>query len=285
MTISAGRVLVDREVGHDRNAVAAAKRRARERDDPRPDQARARLLADQLAPQRAGRREHVDHPVERRAGGLRQRRDQRLDRDRAVPFIPRAPLHGTNGSFLTKIDLMPRPCPALIFARRPANGQRSPKRRRTTMTASTDGSPAAHPDERAGRPGGVRHDRRDQGGPEPRAVPVPRPQPLDQRRREPLDDPRLLRRRARGQLPHDGVRVHQWRAAGAARQQRGRQSGRVPAARARRLRHHDLRPARDRARASRSGSSRPSSRASSTCRGCSASTTRYRRATSRSASR
>ena len=76
--------------------------------------------------------------------------------------------------------------------------------------------------------------------------------------------------------PHHGVRVHQWRAARAARQQRGRQSGRVSAARACRVRYDDVRPARDGAGIT-SGSCPPSSKATSTCAGCSASMTRCRR--------
>jgi hypothetical protein len=60
--------------------------------------------------------------------------------------------------------------------------------------------------------------------------------------REPLHHPRLLRCGPGGYLADPGIRVHERRAAGSARQQRGRQSGRVPAACARGMRDDDLRP-------------------------------------------
>src|SRR5215471_5265837 len=57
--------LVDGQFRIDRNAVSARERIARERDDFRPDQPSAGFVADELTPQRAGRGEDVDQPVDR----------------------------------------------------------------------------------------------------------------------------------------------------------------------------------------------------------------------------
>ena len=66
-----------------------------------------------------------------------------------------------------------------------------------------------------------------------RRVPVPRPEPLDRRRAQPLDDPGLLRRRAGGHLARRGVRARCRRARGPARHRHRPQPGRGAAARAR----------------------------------------------------
>ena len=53
----------------------------------------------------------------------------------------------------------------------------------------------------------VRDARRDQGGPLAREVPVPGAEPLDRRRAQPHDDPRLLRREPGGHVARRGVRA------------------------------------------------------------------------------
>ena len=58
----------------------------------------------------------------------------------------------------------------------------------------------------------VRDARRDQGGPLAREVPVPGAEPLDRRRAQPHDDPRLLRRQPGGHLARRGVRDRRRRA-------------------------------------------------------------------------
>ena len=71
--------------------------------------------------------------------------------------------------------------------------------------------------------------------PADRRIPVPGPQRLDQRHPQPLDDPRLLRRRAGGHVPPEAVRVRRRPPAGPGRIEQRPDPGRVPAARDRRL--------------------------------------------------
>jgi hypothetical protein len=66
-----------------------------------------RLLADQLPPERSGRRQDVQHAVERRAGGLWQREDKGVD-GRTSAIVHDDIDVGTNGSFLAKPTLMLR---------------------------------------------------------------------------------------------------------------------------------------------------------------------------------
>jgi hypothetical protein len=92
-----------------------------------------------------------------------------------------------------------------------------------------------HGPQRRGHRQDVRHARPDQGPARAGQVPVPRHQPLDRRRPQPLDDQGLLRRRQRRRHSQRGVRDRRGRAGHPARHRHRRQPGRVPAARARRL--------------------------------------------------
>ena len=109
----------------------------------------------------------------------------------------------------------------------------------------------------------VRHPRRRQGQQRHRQVPVPRQQQVDQRNPQPLDDPRLLRRRA-GDGAHRGAHLRRRSPRRAGRCRQRPDAGRVRAARARRLpdrrhRQHRRRPQRqpDRGRVDRRGRHRP----------------------------
>ena len=84
----------------------------------------------------------------------------------------------------------------------------------------------------------VRDAGRHQGPAGDRGVPVPGAQPLDRRRPQPQHDQGLLRRLRGGHEPLGGLHRRRRRAGHPARHRHGPQPGRVPAARARRLRHH-----------------------------------------------
>jgi hypothetical protein len=67
----------------------------------------ARIVADQLPPERPRCRQDVHHAVERRAGGLRQRKDKGVDGRLSATVHGNIDV-GTNGSFLAKTTLMLR---------------------------------------------------------------------------------------------------------------------------------------------------------------------------------
>ena len=84
----------------------------------------------------------------------------------------------------------------------------------------------------------VRDAGRDQGPARDRPVPLPGQQPLARRRAQPLDDQGLLRRLRRGHHPHRGLHPRRRRARDPARHRHRPEPGRVPAARAGRVRDH-----------------------------------------------
>ncbi len=110
------RVSGDRELGADRDAVAAAGRLARGRHDPWAQERDARRLAHELAPERAGATRRVDHAVEGRAGGLGQRQDQHLGGAGWLGLHALAASSGTIGSFRAP----PGPMRAAAGSRPPA---------------------------------------------------------------------------------------------------------------------------------------------------------------------
>ena len=104
----------------------------------------------------------------------------------------------------------------------------------------------SHPQRRRHR-AGVRDARCAEGPVGARAIRVPRLQPLDRRPAQPLNDPSVLGRRPGGHLARAAVRGRRQRAARPVRTQRGAESGRVRAPRARRLPDPDHRQRRGRA--------------------------------------
>ena len=137
--------------------------------------------------------------------------------------------------------------------RRRGRVNQTPQRPRRSRSERSD----RHDPQRRGHREDVRHAGSDQGAAGAGEVPVPRHQPLDRRRPQPLDDQGLLRRGRRGHHAQRGVRDRRGRAGDPARQRHRRQPGRVPAARARRL-PDDV--DRLRGRGAQGASSRPSSR-------------------------
>ena len=111
---------------------------------------------------------------------------------------------------------------------------------RPTRRGETDDRDRDHRDrpQRRRHRDDVRDAGRDQGPARDREVPLPGPQPVARRQPQPFDDQGLLRRLRRGHHPHRGLHAGRGRARDPAGHRRGPEPGRVPAARAGRVRDH-----------------------------------------------